>query len=865
VNLKDPATLLDLTLEGSGLGIWSSDLISGETFWDERSREIFGVGPDESIDLTTGIDLIHPEDRPHALQAFELAVKPGSSGQYVVEKRILRRDGSIRWVSTRGETIFEGAGKTRRAVRLLGTVEDITARKQAEEQLAFQAVLLDQIQDAVVAVDHDERITYLNAAAAERYGVAPEKALELKLSELYQYQWMAPEQEAEARAALADAGRWQGENVHVTRSGETLYVESTVTLMRNDAGQPVGMVAVIRDITTEKRAENALARERELLQGVFDRVPVMLTVYDPNTQVLRLNKTFEQTLGWSTAEAARIDLMEKVYPDPVYREDVRAYMQSTVDGWREFQVTSKNGELVPSLWSNVRLSDDTLVGVGIDLRERKRSEQERDQVLARISDAFFALDREWRFTYVNGAAEAVFRKRRAELLGNNVWELFPEAVDTPFEHHYRHALETQQPVQFEAFYPAFEVWVDVQVYPSEDGLSIFFQDITERRQLRWEREEALALLDSLFESAPVGLGFWDRDLRFTRINRALAELNGLSPEAHIGKRPSELLPDVEDIVAIEALWRNVMESGEPILDFEVAGRTPASDERKVWREHFYPVRQQGDVIGLGAVVEDVTALKQAEAEQSRLIQELAAERAQLAELTETLEQRVRERTEQVRRLAAQLARAEQEERRRVARILHDHVQQMLYGIQIRIHLTEMELAPEDGTDAAESLAEIKMLIADAVQAVRTLSVELNPPILETDDVGELLQWLTEHMQSLHGLDIAVILRGAERPHIVDKNLRNQFFHITRELLFNVVKHAGVTRAEISVEQRDDFLQICVRDEGKGFDPAQLSAGEAGQRGLGLAGMYERLGLFDGQVDVRSAPGEGTQVTLLLPQ
>lgn len=126
-------------------------------------------------------------------------------------------------------------------------------------------------------------------------------------------------------------------------------------------------------------------------------------------------------------------------------------------------------------------------------------------------------------------------------------------------------------------------------------------------------EEESALLDALFESAPVGIGFWDTELRFRRLNRQLAEINGLSPEAHIGRRPDELLPGLDGLDAILARWQEVIATGEPWTDVEVHGHThAASPKPRTWLESFFPVHINGETIGLGAVVQDITRRKEAE-------------------------------------------------------------------------------------------------------------------------------------------------------------------------------------------------------------------------------------------------------------
>ena len=140
------------------------------------------------------------------------------------------------------------------------------------------------------------------------------------------------------------------------------------------------------------------ARDREgaLLQAVIDRIPVMITVYEPNTRVMRLNRAFEELTGWTTAEARRVDLMERCYPDPAYRARIRAYMDA-VAGWHEVDMTTRDGRVIATSWTNVRLADDTRVGIGLDVREQKRVEAERErarveaEAASQAKDEFFAM------------------------------------------------------------------------------------------------------------------------------------------------------------------------------------------------------------------------------------------------------------------------------------------------------------------------------------------------------------------------------------------------------------------------------------------------------------------------------------------
>lgn len=149
-------------------------------------------------------------------------------------------------------------------------------------------------------------------------------------------------------------------------------------------------IGTFLDITQRKEAEQALAHQRELLQGIYDTMPVLFVLWDPHLRTFTLNHHAEGVFGWTTAEANQGDFMAMVYPDPAYRAQVAAYMQSLEPGWREWMVMTKDGRSVPIDWANIRLSDETMVGIGMDQRERKKSEAALRQSEAKFSKAFYS-------------------------------------------------------------------------------------------------------------------------------------------------------------------------------------------------------------------------------------------------------------------------------------------------------------------------------------------------------------------------------------------------------------------------------------------------------------------------------------------
>lgn len=132
------------------------------------------------------------------------------------------------------------------------------------------------------------------------------------------------------------------------------------------------------------------------------------------------------------------------------------------------------------------------------------------------------------------------------------------------------------------------------------------------REARTAEARSRALLDAVVENAPIGIGFFDRELRFRGLNQLLSDMDGLPVEAHLGKTPRELLPGLP-IDEMEGAWREILRTGRPLLDVELAGETPAAPgKRRTWLESWYPVRSGDDVLGIGALVREVTVEREAE-------------------------------------------------------------------------------------------------------------------------------------------------------------------------------------------------------------------------------------------------------------
>ncbi|MCB0166167.1 MAG: response regulator [Anaerolineae bacterium] len=231
---------------------------------------------------------------------------------------------------------------------------------------------------------------------------------------------------------------------------------------------------------------------------------------------------------------------------------------------------------------------------------------------------------------------------------------------------------------------------------------------------------------------------------------------------------------------------------------------------------------------------------------------------QVAEQAATLEKQ----NQQIRELALALTLTQQQERRRIAQTLHDNLQQILHGLHVRVLLLNTDLQPEQQAAGQAHIEEIENLIDQALDVIRTLSVDLSPPLLKGDGLDVAFAWLAGQMEQRHNLEVN--LDGEENCNVKNDDLRILIFQMVRELLFNVVKHAGVNQVRLKYFTEGDLIKIQVIDKGSGFDSAILNKPEK-KDAFGLYSIKERLNLFGGNLDIKSRSGQGTTTTITIPQ
>ena len=373
-----------------------------------------------------------------------------------------------------------------------------------------------------------------------------------------------------------------------------------------------------------------------------------------------------------------------------------------------------------------------------------------------------------------------------------------------------------------------------------------------------DREEELA---AIYENAPLVMLLVDRDRRIEKANRQAEVFAGASLTDLFGQRAGEALrclhatddprgcgfgPHCEHCVLRRTIAATI-ETGRGHHQVEVAltlGR-PEAPQPSTFLLSTTRLSLRGRHLALATMM-DISARKRAEE---------ALERSRA-----DLELRVADRTARLRALAAELTQSEERERRRIAQVLHDDLQQLLVGARLRL---EALRGRSESSPIADELQRIERLINESGEVARNLSHELSPGVLHEHGLLPGLRWLSQWMEEKHGLVVRV--EAAATVDALESDVKVLLFQSVRELLFNVVKHAGVKEAEVRVTAGPEgWIELLVSDRGRGLDPAQPRAGQHAGAGFGLFGVRERLASVGGRMEAESSPGHGCRFRLIAP-
>jgi PAS domain S-box-containing protein len=487
------------------------------------------------------------------------------------------------------------------------------------------------------------------------------------------------------------------------------------------------------------------------------------------------------------------------------------------------------------------------------LREVAQHKQSADQLGCRVRELEVIADNvpglisyvdvEQRFRYVNKPNEEWFGILRGNVVGLQTRDVVGADVYDSLIDEINRSLSGES-VRFELpfsdsrggpGYGLVTVIPDLDENGEINGYFCFMTDITEQRlaedALRESEERFRQLAENIHEV------FWLRSgdgRELIYVSPAYERIWGRTCES-LYSNPAALREAIH-VDDRESVKKGFFSARDEHREYDEEYRIVRSDGTIRWiRDRGFPIFDEaGSAYRIAGIAEDITASKRAE-------------------------EQLRDYQRQLRSLASEVSLAEERERRRIAAGLHDHVGQNLALARIKSGALRETLSSPEQVAAVDELRE---LLEHAIRDTRSLHLELSPPVVYELGLEAAVDWLAERFQRQHGIICDVHDDGDTKP--IEDDIRVVLFQAVRELLFNVVKHAGVTRASISLRRRPPYIEAHVEDEGVGFEPSVAMSGRTEGSGFGLFSICERINFLGGQVHVDSSPGKGTRVTIRAP-
>lgn len=598
-----------------------------------------------------------------------------------------------------------------------------------------------------------------------------------------------------------------------------------------------------------------LHKENAWITGLFEQGPLAVALISAQGRVLRINWEFSRLFGYAPREAQGRPAGELIVPDEA-RAEYQILMDLLAKGRQvdaEGLRRRRDGSQFPAAMTCVPISlptgETAVYAIYRDLTEQKRAEQahlaEEGRWRAIFDNSAVGIavtDAHGRFTATNRPYQQMVGYSQDELRALTYMDLTYEDDRTAGM-----ALAAEldrgarQEFRLEKRYRRKDgrlIWVrnTVSRAPATGAIPAFgwsiVEDITERKLA----EETLREYQKVVESAREMIVVVDREYRYLIANQAFLNYRGLERQQVIGHR-------VGDFTGAD-LFENVIKpkmdecfQGKAV-EFEVRSQFGVLGERDLLVSYF-PIEGPRGVDRVAGILQDITGQKRSK---------------------EDLQHSFR----QLRAFAAQLQSVREQERTRLARELHDELGQALTAIKIDLSSLRDMLREAVGREqlsgtVAPKITSIMNFVDRTIHSVRRISTELRPGILDDLGLVAAVEWAAEDFQARTGIACRVSLPGTDLA--IDSGRATALFRILQETLTNIARHAGASRADITLAQENGNLSLEIHDNGRGIGEKHRST--AGS--LGILGMRERALLLGGDLDIAGDPGCGTTVKVRIPR
>ncbi|MEO6550192.1 MAG: PAS domain S-box protein [Ferruginibacter sp.] len=763
------------------------------------------------------------------------------------------KDGIIYWVDT---TIVPFLGDDGKPYQYVAISSDITEKKKLEEQKAFFMSLVNSSNDAIISKDLDGIITTWNKGAESVFGYSSVEIIGRPVSLIIPPDLQNDERDIAEKIAAGES-IVHYETTRIRKDGERIHVSLSVSPIKDSAGNIIGASKISRDITNQKLIEGKLINSEEQLRQTLDNLVGGAQIHDYNWRYTYVNDTLAKYSKQTKEELLGYTIMEK-FPGI---EDTRLFKvmeRSMIERTNQELETEFNfpDGSVGYFQVSIQPVPQGLFILSMDISQRKIAERDaikankdKESVLNRISDGVVSFDKEWHYTFLNNAASIITSEDGSDPLGKLLWEVNPAIKETVFWQKYNEAMRSGKVVEFESFYASRNVWYFVSVYPSADGLTIFYKNVTESR--KQEREMLNILKEvkdykfALDEASIVSITDQKGIIKY--VNNNFCEISGYTQEELIGKDHRIVNSGYHDKQFIRSLWVNI--ANGRIWRGEL--KNSAKDGSIYWVDTtIVPfLDENGKPYQYVAIRADITQAKMIENE--------------IRVLNEELEKRVKERTEELESFSYSVS----HDLRAPLRAVHGYAS-ILDEDYHHVFDDEGRRLLKKVQDNATRMG---VLIDDLLTFSRLGRKEVEKSLIDMDQLAKLVAKEIHQVTPYH----ADIKFANLQPVLADHALIEQ---VMVNLLSNAIKYSGNNpnpEIVISSKLENNQLVYSVSDNGVGFDMRYIhklfgvfqrlhSAEEFPGTGVGLAIVQRIIHKHNGKIWAEGELDKGATFHFSLP-
>ena len=841
---SDAVTLLD----SAGNIVYespSSARITGYTVEEQLGRKV--------------VEVIHPDDRETVQNAFEkLTQTPDSST--TMEVRILHKDGSYRYLDCVATNLLDEPV----VQAIVVNFHDITERKMVEITLSESEtryrILIDTSPESIALSDLTGNIILCNQHTAELYGLPDPQAVIGKNG----LDWVLPEERPHLMQVLAQvitAGHIENiEHTIVRANGTIIHVENNVTLVRDTVGNPVSLIGIARDVTERKRIEDALKESERLYRQLFVGHSAMMILVDPDTgSIVNANLAAADYYGYPLEAMQLINIRQiNVLPG----DEVEKLMRDVRVGRQNFFITRHrlaSGEERDVEVHSVPIQVEgrmLLFSIIHDITSRKQAEQklmeaeELQRVLfnATKSTIIALFDCMGTMLTINEFGAQRIGKPINELLGFSIHDIFPKEIADARKERIDEVCRTAAIVHFEDSRQGIQY--ETTMYPIMDStgkvkrVAAYARDISVRKRNEQLLRDSEQRYRALAEASHDIIFAINRDDHITYVNSYAAKQLGMQPEALIGQPRSHWFERFDAEKMGKGL-KHVFETGESLYEELEIGLPLGMVYLSTW---LVPLKDQSGVVdNVLGVSRDISGLR-------KMQNVLKESNLQLEEGIEKRTAELLDSRDRLRKLTQQIVVAQEEERRRVSRELHDEAGQALIGLRFSLETVYKEL-PTNLRKLRQRMVKAVALTDQTIERVRTLAYNLRPPILDLMGINLGIKELCREFSTQTGLTVEY--SGADLEGLQDE-ASISLYRFVQEALTNAAKHASASKVQVILEYQDGMIRASVQDNGRGMPTRK------GNPGLGMVGIKERFDALGGWLEVKPVSPRGTHLQVCLP-